>query len=123
PQRNKIRCSDRLTLSAECLEILSGWRHQVSEKLKGGTVTRTLLVEWLIKSKGDRLKQSDISVLIGLCSDPVKSLEWVLMKARVAQKNGENVNVSDLIDQVALKRRRGSRKDANRFSGQDHLRK
>ena len=88
---------DRVTLQPDCLDIVEGWKRQVSEQLKFGSVTRNDLVNWLIRRKGGDLAKREVIGLAAANRDPVKELEFILKEARRKKVEGEEIDISKLL--------------------------
>lgn len=96
--KKKIRHPDRITLSPNSLARLSDWIDQIKEHRKGINVTRSDLVNALIKNHLEKLSQQELKQFEQEFFDEARFAKWALKEILTARTRGENLTLSQLIE-------------------------
>lgn len=129
----RLRHPDRLTVSPEALERLNGWIADLETRLKGISLSRNQLVQWLIMGHAASLSAQEMKQIEEEFFDELKFAEWALKELRGAQARGERVTLAEIVarsratksekhrDQTQPKRsRKSSVNDAAETEKQSH---
>lgn len=96
-RKERPRHPDRLTVSPETLERLNGWVADLEERLKGISITRNQLVQWLIMSHEAALSAPELRQIEDEFFDELKFAEWAIKELKTAQARGERVSLADIV--------------------------
>lgn len=97
PRTTKPRHPDRLVASPEVLTRLNEWLSFLERKLKGISLTRNQLMNWIIMSHPASLSQSEIKQLAEQFFDEIRFAEWAVKELRIAKARGENIRFADIV--------------------------
>lgn len=95
--RKRPQHPDRLTVSPEALERLNRWVADLEGRLRGITLTRNQLVQWLIMSHGADLSAHETKQVEEEFFDELKFAEWAVKELKSAQTRGERVSLAEIV--------------------------
>lgn len=102
---------ERITLDVSAMERVTAWMDDLASLLKGSTVNRTELVNWLINHHDRELSAQEVRGLEQAFFDEVKFAEWAVTELKAAQARGESVTLSEIIAKHRPARVERSRSD------------
>ena len=111
--RKRPQHPDRLTVSPEALERLNGWVADLEGRLRGITLTRNQLVQWLIMSHDAGLSAHETKQVEAEFFDELKFAEWAVRELKAAQTRGERVSLAEIVS-----RSRTAKPEKPRVQGQ-----
>lgn len=91
------RNPDRLVASPEVLTRLNEWLLFLEHKLKGISLTRNQLMNWIIMNRPHVLSNQEIKQIEEKFFNEVRFAEWALKELRAAQGRGEAIRLSDIV--------------------------
>ena len=95
--RKRPQHPDRLTVSPEALERLNRWVADLEGRLRGITLTRNQLVQWLIMSHEADLSPHETKQVEEEFFDELKFAEWAVRELKAAQTRGERVSLAEIV--------------------------
>ena len=114
-KRKRYSTPERVSLVKATASILDGWLNQLSPRLQGVKVTRSDLVNWLLKRHPSLLTEKELASLEQELFDPVKALEAAVAEAKKKVTLGEDIDLAALLnDKVLRKKARPSRNNATK---------
>lgn len=114
-KRKRYSTPERVSLVKATASILDGWLNQLSPRLQGVKVTRSDLVNWLLKRHPSMLTEKELASLEQELFDPVKALEAAVAEAKKKVTLGEDIDLAALLnDKVLRKKARPSRNNATK---------
>jgi hypothetical protein len=96
PKRPSVHI-DRVNLTPAAFEKVELWIKQASGTLKGISLNRHNLVNWLIESRPAELSKAEIEDVRKSFYNEESLVKWAMRERREAQKRGESVSILDLI--------------------------
>ncbi len=101
PEPKAAKRSDRVTLSEEETKKLDGWRQQLEASSKGFlSVTRTDLVNFLIREHREELQPAEIKRIRASLYDPIRHIQWITPQIKAALAQGDSVRVAELQEEL-----------------------
>jgi len=115
-QRKKsYKPAERVSLTPANVEMLDKLLRQVQESLPDLKLGRNDVVNWLLKTHGDKFSERQLAAIEHDYFDPVKALESAITEAKKQQEMGEIIDVPALIsNKFMIKRRRQTRRKQDR---------
>lgn len=102
PRRNDPKYDDRIRITADAVKRLRVWSEQMSDRLRGVTLTRSDLVNFLILNHPEALSPLEIRGLQAQHYDEVKLVQWALEELVAAKARGDDVTFHDIMAQYKL---------------------
>ncbi len=99
-QKPKLRTRhpDRVSLSPDSLNRLAGWTIDAEGHLKGSRLTKSDLVNFLIKSHSASLSERELEELERDHFDEVRFAAWALRQIKEARAQGKDLSLADVVN-------------------------
>ena len=104
-KRKRYATPERVNLVKATTSILDGWLKQLSPRLQGVKVTRSDLVNWLLKRRSITLSEKELASLEQELFDPIKALEAAVVEAKKKVTLGEDIDLTALINDKVLRKK------------------
>ena len=99
--KQKTKTGDRVALDRAEAERLSKWLSQISESTNGFLIlSRSDLVNFLIRSHQDELTQKEIAQVSAQHYDPLRYIAWIAPQIKGALESGDFERVAKLQDEL-----------------------
>lgn len=110
-KRKRYKPAERVSLTLTNVELLDKLLSQVQLALPELKLSRSDLVNWLLRNRGSMLTDREIAAVQRDYFDPVKALEAAIAQAKKQQGLGEEVDVQALVNErLLLKKRRATKR-------------
>ena len=87
---------ERVTISQEAGGRLDSWISELHTSINGIKLSKSDLVDWLIKSHSETLMPREVSSIKDRFFDDVAFAEWALHTLKEAKSRGDKLSLSDL---------------------------
>lgn len=102
-QKSRNHHPERVILTNSSLSLVTGWLEAVGPHLRGSSLSRSDVVNWLIGRQPPQLVADSIREISDRVFDPVKALSWASAEIARKQKSGEDFDVNVFMADVLLK--------------------
>lgn len=110
-KRKRYKPAERVSLTPSNVVLVGRLLCQVQASLPELKLSKTDLINWLLKSRADKLTDREIAAIERNYFDPVKALEAAIAEAKKQKVMGEEVDVQALVeDKLLLKKRRSTKR-------------
>jgi len=96
--RPRMKHPDRVSLTPESLARLSSWILEAEGHLKGSRLTKSDLVNFLIKSHSASLSERELEQLEREHFDEVRFAAWALRQIKEARAQGKELSLADVVN-------------------------
>jgi hypothetical protein len=109
-KKKRYKPAERVSLTPSNVVLVDKLLSQVRASLPELKLSKTDLINWLLKSHADKLTDRELAAIERDYFDPVKALEAAIAEARKQQGMGEQVDVQALLNEKCLLKKRRSTK-------------
>jgi hypothetical protein len=114
-KKKRYKPAERVSLTPANVELLDQLLRQVQESLPELKLGRNDVVNWLLRTHGDKFSERQLAAIERDYFDPIKALESAIADAKKQQEIGGAVDVQALISsKLMIKRRRSSTGNSKR---------
>jgi hypothetical protein len=113
--KRRHKPAERVSLTSANVELLDKLLRQVQESLPELKLGKNDVVNWLLKTHGDKFSERQLAAIERDYFDPIKALESAITEAKKQQEMGGAIDVQALIsNKLMVKRRRPSTGNSRR---------
>ncbi len=105
-KKKRYKPAERVSLTPDNVSLLEKMLGQVHESQADLKLTKSDMVNWLLKSRKDKLGDREIAAIEREYFDPVKALEATIVEAKRKQGLGEKVDIEALVNEKLLVKKR-----------------
>lgn len=108
--KKRIPKYDRVTLYDEALKRVDGWIKQVEESKAGVSLFRKDILNWFVLNSTEVLPAASIEAMAAQFFDQERFLKQALKRVREAKGRGENLSLSDIMNEEQIVKPKKERK-------------
>lgn len=101
-EKNHRKTAYRVSLTSSSLETITNLLGQVESKLPGLKISKSDLVNWIIKTHSESFTDKEFKAIERDHFDPVKALEWAVAEAKKQQGSGKEVDLHVILSQKGV---------------------
>lgn len=95
--KKSLEAVERIAVKSDALARLNGWLEQLSGQYPGIRVSRSELVEWLIRRHSDELSPEERSSIKDQYFDEIQLALWAVKALKAARAGGQILTLSEVI--------------------------